>query len=200
METGENSKKPIAVTKKTGNECFLSNNKKLDITLLEFWQWVDSDLINNTMRGKLAEFIVAKALGIENGVRLEWATYDLDYNDTKIEVKSSAYTQRWGQKGPSNITFTIRKTKSWDPDTNILGNETKRWADVYVFCVLKHKEALTINPLDLGQWDFYVLPTSALDEKLQAQKTISLPGLLRLNPQKVGFDGIRKAMDQLKHD
>jgi len=33
-----------------------------------------------------------------------------------------------------------------------------------VFCVLKHKDQATLNPLDLSQWDFYVLSTA--DKKI----------------------------------
>lgn len=37
-----------------------------------------SDLVSNSIRGKLAEFIVAKALGVDtNMARDEWQSYDL---------------------------------------------------------------------------------------------------------------------------
>ena len=50
----------IKPTKKNGNECFENINKK--IVLKDFWSWAYSDLMGNTERGKLAEFIVAKKL------------------------------------------------------------------------------------------------------------------------------------------
>jgi len=37
-------------------------------TLRDFWAWAYSDLIGNTERGRLAEFIVAMALGITEGI------------------------------------------------------------------------------------------------------------------------------------
>jgi hypothetical protein len=60
----------IKVTVKTGDECFHSIGASLGYTLLDFWRWSASDLVSNATRGRLAEFIVAKALGISvNAVR-----------------------------------------------------------------------------------------------------------------------------------
>ncbi len=48
-----------------------------------------SDLRTNNVRGYLAEFLVAKAVGA-HGPRLEWDAYDVLAPDrTRIEVKSS---------------------------------------------------------------------------------------------------------------
>jgi hypothetical protein len=72
-----------------------------------------SDLIDNITRGRLAEFIVASALGISiDGVRDSWAAWDLTIPDPliRIEVKSSAYLQSWFQKSYSNVTFATPKT------------------------------------------------------------------------------------------
>jgi hypothetical protein len=53
----------IETKKKTGNEQFLNAGSDV-CTLRDFWAWAYSDLIGNTERGRLAEFIVAMALGI----------------------------------------------------------------------------------------------------------------------------------------
>ena len=65
---------PIA---RTGDEAFLNAGGSTDITLREFWRWAVSDLVENTTRARLAEFIVAKALGIPTEVRDSWAPCDL---------------------------------------------------------------------------------------------------------------------------
>src|SRR5678816_3326728 len=57
----------------------------------------------------------------------------------------------------------------------------------YVFALLPHKERATLDPLDEGQCEFYVLPTRVLDERCPRQQTISLSSLLRLRPTKVGY-------------
>jgi hypothetical protein len=77
---------------------------------------------------------------------------------------------------------------------NTYGTERKRQADVYVFCLLAHKDKPTLDPLDLAQWEFYVLPSKVLDDKLPTQKTLSLAGLLRLEPMKAEFGNIGKAI------
>lgn len=45
-----------------GNEEFTLGGKNSGITVNEFWSWAYSDLLNNTYRGVLAEFLVEKSL------------------------------------------------------------------------------------------------------------------------------------------
>ena len=47
----------------TGNEPLTENGNRLGPSLIDFWRWSISDLVDNTTRGALAEFIVACALG-----------------------------------------------------------------------------------------------------------------------------------------
>ena len=66
------------MTQKTGNEHFVLDGMPAGYLLNDFWRWQSSDLLNNTLRGVLAEFIVAKALGIDtNGPRVDWEPFDL---------------------------------------------------------------------------------------------------------------------------
>ena len=62
----------------------------------------------------------------------------------------------------------------------------RRQADVYVFalenCTIQ--DMVNPNPLDLSQWEFYVLPTSKLNER-GAQANIKLPQLVALGARKV---------------
>ena len=88
----------LDVERKTGCERFRANGSDLDFDLLGFWQWSMSDLVNNTTRGVLAEYVVAQALGVStDAARDVWAPYDLvTKSEVKIEVKSSSYLQSWG--------------------------------------------------------------------------------------------------------
>src|SRR5437899_2124650 len=82
---------PLLVTRKSGNERFRNHSMDLDFNLLDFWQWSASDLASNALRGRLAEYLVAKALGITDGVRSEWDPYDLrSPSGVRLEVKSAA--------------------------------------------------------------------------------------------------------------
>ncbi|AUD04054.1 hypothetical protein [Spirosoma pollinicola] len=100
---------------KTGDEHFHSKGRLLDTTLLDFWRWSSSDLVNNTLRGKLAEYLVTQALGIASSLRTEWDSFDLmTSTGLQIEVKSAAYLQSWYHKKLSSISFGIRPTLGWD--------------------------------------------------------------------------------------
>ncbi len=84
--------------RKTGDEPLHIDGQPLAANVLSFWQWSASDLISNTMRGRLAEYLVACALGVADGVRVEWDAYDLRTpSGIKVEVKSAAYVQSWRQ-------------------------------------------------------------------------------------------------------
>lgn len=178
--------------RKSGMENFNHNGQGLGFTLNDFWQWSSSDLVNNSLRGVLAEYLVAKSLGIADGVRSIWDAYDLLLpNGIKIEVKSAAYLQSWYQKEYSKIIFSVRRTREWSEDTNIQGRIAQRQADMYVFCLLKHKVQETINPLDVNQWEFFVLPTKVINDKVNECKSLSLAALKRLNPVKVNFKELK---------
>ena len=150
-------------------------------TLGDYWRWSSSSILDNTERGVVAEFLVANALGLTDEPRVEWGSYDLKMtNGTKIEVKSSAYLQSWRQKKYSTIQFGIARTKkAWDSDTgkSQKHDPPKRIADVYVFCLLKHKDKDTVNPLNTEQWEFYVVPTCRINEKRHCDQKIGLKRL-----------------------
>jgi len=42
-----------------------SGGERLPFGMEDFWRWSASDLLSNALRGVLAEFIVARALGID---------------------------------------------------------------------------------------------------------------------------------------
>ena len=50
------------------------------------------------------------------------------------------------------------------------------------------------NILDLSLWDFYVIATKTLDQKVPNQKTITFQSLLSLQPRKVDYFGLYEAI------
>ena len=174
---------------------FTQKGQPTSFSVLDFWVWMASDVLNNTLRGTIAEYIVSQAMEACTPVRVEWDTVDITTpKGIKIEVKSSAYLQSWHQNRPSAISFGIAKTYPWDWETNQYGETQVRSADVYVFCVLAHLDGQTVNPLELTQWEFYILPTSTLDFSLGDQKTVSLSRLKDLGAVALGYDQIRNAV------
>lgn len=167
---------------KNGNEKFMIENQNLNFSLLDFWRWSVSDILSNATRGILAEFIVAKALDVDvSNVRDQWDAYDLvTPENIRVEVKSSAYLQSWEQLDFSKISFSISTAIPWNRSIDKRSDTAIRPADVYVFCLLKHKDKTTVNPLNLDQWEFYVVSTLQLNNDLGNQKSISLSVLQKL--------------------
>ena len=115
-------------------------------SLSDYWRWNASDLLNNTLRGSYCEFIVSAALGIDlSGTNDDWTPYDISFpynwvcngesrDEVRIEVKSCAYLQAWwqGDGRLSNIQFSIRPTRAWDPISGyatprLCGSGPTRW-------------------------------------------------------------------------
>lgn len=177
---------------------FTHKGQPASFSILDFWVWAASDVLNNILRGTVAEYIVSQATGACTPVRVEWDPVDITMRcppkRIKIEVKSAAYLQSWRQNRPSAISFNIAKKRPWNPETNQYGKTRVRSADVYVFCLLTPKDGRTINPLELTQWEFYILPTSTLDSSLGDQKTVSLSRLKDLGAVALGYAQIPNAV------
>ena len=172
----------LEVSRKTGSEDFHAGGAPSGFDLLDFWQWPTSDLVNNTTRGVLAEYIVAGAVdGSGAGIRDPWATFDITTpTGIRIEVKSSSYVQSWPQDRLSSISFGIPETIAWNSESGDYEAESRRQAEVYVFAVLAHEDKATVDPMDLAQWEFYVLSTAELNEHFDRQKSVALTRLKSL--------------------
>lgn len=183
--------KRIKVTSKTGQELFLG----MPHSLLEYWAWAHSDIVSNSERGILAEYLVRCAVHAPSPCRIEWDAVDvISPEGIRIEVKSSAYLQTWKQEKLSRIQVDIAPKNAWDSVENSYASQRIRSADVYVFCLFNSKDPDTANPMDLAQWEFYVLATSVLNELVPKQKSISLTSLQELGAKKVSFEVLYTAI------
>jgi hypothetical protein len=54
---------PIRPARRDGSERFRSQGRALNLSIVDYWRWADSDLLSNTARAVTAEFIVASASG-----------------------------------------------------------------------------------------------------------------------------------------
>lgn len=185
---------PIPRILKLGSEKIIGNTGQYNLELLDFWRWNQSDILSNSLRGHFAEFLVKCALNIPSPIRVEWDNYDLITKSGKaIEVKSAAYIQSWEQKRYSSIRFSI-KTSQGARDHPKYDMKYRRWGDYYVFSLLKHKDPETINPLNVDQWDFYVVSAETLNKHLPTQKSISLTKLQTIPHKKCSFHEIGDAI------
>lgn len=161
-------------------------------TVSAFWSWAFSDLLANTTRGQLAEFIVGVALDALPPVANRWESFDLQMPDgTRVEVKSAGLRQSWHQERASRARFSVRSAIPWDAATNAWGTDRGRNSDVYVFALHEETSLERADPLDLRQWSFRVLATAELDRAVGGQKTITLGRLAELANESGNVDDLR---------
>ena len=162
-----------------------------DSTVLDFWRFAMSDLRMNNTRGYFAEYLVARAVGSVEP-HAEWDSYDvLTPAGVAVEVKSAGYLQVWRQQRLSHIQFRGLSSKRWMDGTGRATTRTHH-ADVYVFCLQTAQVHDAYNPLDVDQWEFYVLPVAVLLRL--AQGSIGLGRLRRLAGAAMTYQGLAKAI------
>jgi hypothetical protein len=153
----------------TGTERFVG----LDATVMDFWRWAFSDLRDNTTRGILAEFLVAKAVGDERSLRIGWDNFDAQAPDgTAIEVKCSAFLQSWTQKRHSSLVFGRLSAREFDATRNEYSVDARVRADVFVFAVQTQREPAAYDVLDISHWEFWVASASTI--RTRAGKTVGI--------------------------
>jgi len=178
------------VTKLSGQEVFKNAGK--DFSVLDFWQYGFSNLNSNVLRGVLAEFLVEQALKDTDDILLRnpWGDFDVEYKGKKIEVKSCSYLQDWDQNKLSTVKWSGLKAKGiyWnDAVATSDEKEASYKADIYVLALLHHKEAETLDILDLDQWSFYVLTKDQLQDISNDGSSVSLVKVEKHNIPKLSF-------------
>ncbi len=181
-----------------GTEKFEFNGKKLDYNFIDFWRFHYSNIYD--IQGRIAEFIVAKALDINESQNDQyWTLWDLTYKGLRIEVKETSYYHSFNKEGKvsKHRSFGITKANgSYDPQVS--GNtEFRRQNDVYVFCLNKGYTKEESYPLNLNNWEFYIVPTSVIDAECGDNKTISLNKIKRLGYSATPYDKIKGVLDVL---
>lgn len=164
----------------------------VDASVIDFWRFAMSDLRTNNVRGYLAEFLVAKAVGAE-ARRVEWDAWDVTApNGTRIEVKSSGYLQAWAQPKLSNPVFRVAPAYAWDGSTGSSSTTQGFNADVYVFCLHTAKTHEEYDPLDVSQWQFYVASRPLIEARTGSQ--MSLSTLERLCGAPISYESLGMAI------
>lgn len=164
-----------------------------------FWRWAWSDLIGSTERARLAKFIIACALGVEGVYRGSDEPCDLEMEGgVRVDVRAAGWVQSWHQSEPAMIVFGIQPTIAWDPEKDEYDTDRARRSDVFVFCVHDCKEPSAIDPLDIAQWKFYVVPTAAIDAEMEDKRTITMPKLIEIGAQETPYSGLKEAVLRFK--
>lgn len=170
----------------------------LDATVADFWRWAFSDLRDNTVRGVLAEFLVAAALDATEKRRKGWDNFDVETSTgVRVEVKASGYLQSWPQAKHSRLNFGRVAARSWDENTNEFGAEPEVRADVFVFAIQTCADPAAYDALDLDQWEFFVLPADHVREC--GYKSVGI-GWVRQRAAPVGFAELAAAVEHAGND
>lgn len=164
----------------------------LDASVTDFWRFAMSDLRTNNVRGYLAEFLVARAVGAE-AARVEWDPWDVTAPDgTRIEVKSSGYLQAWTQAKLSTPVFRVAAAYGWDSTAGVWSDRQAFHAHVYVFCLHTATSHEEYDPLRVAQWSFFVAGRRAVEER--AGVRMGLAALRRVCGPPVPYENLRQAI------
>ena len=182
------------------DEMFLHKGESL-FSVLDFWQYAYSQL--KGLGDTLAEFFVAKALGIEKAENVNyWTAYDMAYRNKRIEVKATSYVHPWNTHISKVRTFSIEPTNNsyWGNFEDGIndGKKLSRQSEVYVFCLNSNTDIANSDPLKVDDWVFFVIPTYEINNYCKdnpEQKKISLNVVKRMANGGVAFDALKAAVD-----
>lgn len=185
----------------TGKEKFLYCGKELNFDISDLWRFHYSNIYS--LHGEIAEFIVARVLGITEAQNTAyWTLWDISYRNVRIEVKATAYFHLWNSNGKisQQRTFSIAAANgSYDPQKS--GNsDFCRQNDIYVFCLNNGETEESSYPLDMDNWEFYVVPTAFLNEYCANNKTISLGRIRSFGFASISYGNLKAAIDKVIDD
>ena len=182
----------------TGKENFVFDGQSTGFDLLDLWRFHYSNIYS--LHGEIAEFIIARALGITEAQNSAyWTLWDTTYREKRIEVKATAYYHLWNDNGKisNQRTFGITMANGSYDSTQSKNNEFCRQNDIYVFCLNTGNTKETAYPLDLNNWEFYIVPTAVINEKCGNNKTISLGRIKSLGLSAKRYNEIRAEIDKI---
>jgi len=130
-------------------------------------------LMENSMRGLFAEYMVSEALGERcRVVGRDWYPWDLQIGDDenvfpdriRIQVKNTARLQSWypltSKLSKCQWSLKISK-KPYEFDSwyrNVPCEDYGHMCDLYVLCHHPIEDVNIANHRDLEQWNFYLVP------------------------------------------
>ncbi len=149
-----------------GSEAFTLRGNDTGLTVLEFWRWYYSDLLDN--KARVAEYLLLKALGFSgaNDSRF-WSPHNVIYKGSRIEIRTAAYMKSSNDDEPSDKHIRHIDIRAKD-------------CQAYLFCLLPGKTKETADPLILDNWEFYIIPAWYLELECGKNITITMSKVRRL--------------------
>lgn len=182
----------------TEQTSFADSGTPIGFTMLDFWKYQFSNIYD--LQDQIAEFLVGKALGLNEAQNRDgWTLYDMKYRNACIEVKETGYYHSWQEKYADGKisqqrSFGIHPAYSKYKNSS---SDLARQNDIYVFCLNTGTTPEDSNPLELGNWEFYVIPTSVINSTCKPeQKTISL-GRVRKMSRCLKYSELKSEIDSI---
>ena len=119
-------------------------------------------------------------------MREEWADWDLDWDDLRVEVKTTGIVQAWEPRpgGRSPQKFTGLRGRRYDDASGQRSLLPEFKAHICVFCAQTTEDKRTYDLTDPEQWEFWVM---TVDEVAQLNQ-----GSIRLGRlNSLGVDGCK---------
>ena len=182
----------------TGKEAFVFEGETVGFDFLDFWRFHYSNIYG--LQDMIAEFIVSKALGFNEAQNDQyWTLWDVSYRNKRIEVKETSYYHSFNREGKvsKQRVFGIAKANGSYDHAKSGNSEVCRQNDVYVFCLNTGDTREASNPLDLDNWEFYIVPTAIINEKCGSNKTISLGRIKSLGFPAKRYNEIKSEIDKI---
>ena len=102
-------------------------------------------------------------------------TYDhLSLHNINKENNTASYIHSSYQKRNSEIIFRVPRVNAWNDEGDMHSGYAKRQSDLYVFCLLKNNKPNRVDPMNVDQWEFYVIQTELIDKYLGDRDLITL--------------------------
>ena len=127
----------------------------------------DRKVMTNHLRGSYVEYMIADILGADP-VGYDWAQWDLEFVNKRIEIKQSAARQTWHARGKSSNSprFDIKERTGYYDSESRWFDQPGRPADLYIFAWHDGEDQRCAD-----QWEFYIIRAIDLPH---AQKSIGL--------------------------
>lgn len=145
-QTAPGMVQPAAAPPLPPNTPFTISGGPAGFTFGDLASWALSDLRDNVARGFLAEYLVAKALGLAPPPRRAWDEADLWLDGTPIHVKASPYLQSWAQAAPSKAVFS-----------NLRPRRPRIRESIFVLCLNTCPSHAAFTACRLDDWVFFPL-------------------------------------------
>ena len=160
------------------NDKLLTSERLPNTAVVDFWQWAYGDLMEDTVKGVFAEWIVHKLLGVHSPRRVSWANSDvITPTGVRFEIKSTAFWQSWklrNERGnievkPKHSTplddrkIRFQGLKARDSTSPAFSDPRTFKSHFYIFAFQNERNPSNWNALDLAQWEFYLVNVTELE-------------------------------------